>query len=207
MREKCTNDPQKRASPQKVPCSWGGRHVVQTPGIWMCDLKGPQRAEPVVVPEGPAAGGGAWLIAVDPGVPLGPSLPATCVPPHGPHTINANSRMKAQRMTANVRPLTLPSVSFSRIRFSFDSEFSMLDFDLPHRPSAFRSKARRTNRDRQALCVQLMDSLDVTSDRPRRHRHLHQVPGSRRRRADRHPNDDGGARCIARVVHSCRNPG
>jgi hypothetical protein len=81
--------------------------------------KSPQRAEPVVVPEGPAAGGGALLMAVDPGVPLGPSLPATCVPLHGPHTINANSTMKAQRMTANVRPLTLLSVSFSRIRFSF----------------------------------------------------------------------------------------
>ena len=36
-----------------------------------------QRAAPVVVPEGPSAGGGVLSIAVDPGVPLGPGLLAT----------------------------------------------------------------------------------------------------------------------------------
>jgi hypothetical protein len=45
-----------------------------------------QRAAPVVVPdEGLAAGGGAGLTAVDPGVPPGPGLLATCVVFHGPH--------------------------------------------------------------------------------------------------------------------------
>jgi hypothetical protein len=62
-----------------------------------------QRAAPVVVSEeGLAAGGGAWLTAVDPGVPLGPGLLATCVVFHGPHVSIATASMTTA-ITANVR--------------------------------------------------------------------------------------------------------
>ena len=79
--------------------------------------KGGQRAAPVVVPEGPAAGGGVWFSAVDPGVPLGPGLLSTCVVFHGPHERMATARMNAAAIMANLRKL--PSQSWrSRMRFS-----------------------------------------------------------------------------------------
>jgi hypothetical protein len=62
-----------------------------------------QRAAPVVVSEGLAAGGGVWLSAVDPGVPLGPGLLATCVVFHGPHVRIATARINATAITANLR--------------------------------------------------------------------------------------------------------
>jgi len=64
-----------------------------------------QRAAPVVASEeGLAAGGGAWLTAVDPGVPLGPGLLATCVVFHGPHVrIATASASMTTAITANVR--------------------------------------------------------------------------------------------------------
>jgi hypothetical protein len=40
-------------------------------------LKGGQRAAPVVMSEGPTAGGGVSSSTVDPGVPLGPELGGT----------------------------------------------------------------------------------------------------------------------------------
>jgi hypothetical protein len=62
-----------------------------------------QRAAPVVVSEeGLAAGGGAWLTAVDPGIPLGPGLLATCVVFHDPHASIATASMTTA-ITANVR--------------------------------------------------------------------------------------------------------
>jgi len=66
---------------------------------------GPQRAAPVVVPEGPSAGGGVFSIAVDPGVPLGPGLLATCLVFHGPHVRMASARMKAAAIMPSVPPL------------------------------------------------------------------------------------------------------
>ena len=73
-----------------------------------------QRAAPVVVPnEGLAAGGGVWSSAVDPGVPLGPGLLATCSVLHGPHLRIATARMNAT-ITANVREcMRLSGVSSS----------------------------------------------------------------------------------------------
>jgi hypothetical protein len=68
----------------------------------VADLGG-QRAAPVVVPEGPAAGSGVWSSAVDPGVPLGPGLLATCVVFHGPHVRIATARINATAITANLR--------------------------------------------------------------------------------------------------------
>jgi len=65
----------------------------------------------VGVPEGVAAGGGVWSTAVDPGVPLGPGLLATCSVFHGPHVRIATARMNATAITANVRKLI-------RMRFS-----------------------------------------------------------------------------------------
>src|SRR3982074_1854972 len=62
-----------------------------------------QRAAPVVVPdEGLAAGGGGWSSAVDPGVPLGPGLLATCSVFHGPHVRIVTASMTTAIM-ANVR--------------------------------------------------------------------------------------------------------
>jgi hypothetical protein len=65
-------------------------------------INGGQRAIPVVVPEGLAAGGGVWLTAVDPGVPLGPGLLATCSVFRGPHVMIATASMTTA-ITANVR--------------------------------------------------------------------------------------------------------
>jgi hypothetical protein len=64
-----------------------------------------QRAAPVVVSEGPAAGGGVWFSAVDPGVPLGPGLLGMCVMFHGPHVRIATARMSAAAIRANRRRL------------------------------------------------------------------------------------------------------
>jgi hypothetical protein len=61
-----------------------------------------QRAAPVVVSEGPMAGGGVWSSVVDPGVPLGPRLLATCSVLHGPHVRIATASMTTA-ITANVR--------------------------------------------------------------------------------------------------------
>jgi len=61
----------------------------------------------VGVPEGVAAGGGVWSTAVDPGVPLGPGLLATCSVFHGPHVRIATARMNATAITANVRKLIM----------------------------------------------------------------------------------------------------
>jgi hypothetical protein len=73
-------------------------------------IKGGQRAAPVVVvPEGPAAGGGVWSSAVDPGIPLGPGLLGTRVVFHGPHVRIATARMNATAIAANVRKLIEPS--------------------------------------------------------------------------------------------------
>ena len=49
----------------------------------------------MVVSEGLAAGGGVWFSTVDPGVPLGPGLLATCVVFHGLHVRIATARMNA----------------------------------------------------------------------------------------------------------------
>ena len=57
------------------------------------------------VPEGAAAGGGVWSTAVDPSVPLGPGLLATCSVFHGPHVRIATARMNATAITTNVRKL------------------------------------------------------------------------------------------------------
>jgi hypothetical protein len=61
-----------------------------------------QRAAPVVVPEGPAAGGGVWSSVVDPGIPLGPGLLATRVVFHVPAVRIATASMTTA-ITANVR--------------------------------------------------------------------------------------------------------
>jgi hypothetical protein len=66
------------------------------------------RADPVVVPEGPSAGGGVVSIVVDPGVPLGPGLLATCCGFHGAHMMMAKSITKAATIMANVPPLIEP---------------------------------------------------------------------------------------------------
>src|ERR1700737_4873666 len=64
-----------------------------------------QRADPVVVPEGLSAGGGVCSTAVDPAVPLGPALLATCPMFHGPHARMASARMNAAATMASVLPL------------------------------------------------------------------------------------------------------
>jgi hypothetical protein len=65
-------------------------------------MKGGQRAAPVVVPDGLAAGGGVWSSTVDPGVPLGPGLLATCSVFRGPHVMIATASMTTA-ITANIR--------------------------------------------------------------------------------------------------------
>jgi len=70
-----------------------------------------QRAAPVVVPEGPSAGGGVLSTVVDPGVPLGPGLLATCLVFHGPAMRMASARTNATMMTASVLPLIEPFLS------------------------------------------------------------------------------------------------
>ena len=79
-----------------------------------------QRPAPVVVPdEGPGAGGGVCSTAVDPGVPLGPGLLATCVMFHGPHVRTASASANAAAIMASVAPLMEPfRSSLSRMRFS-----------------------------------------------------------------------------------------
>jgi hypothetical protein len=80
------------------------RHQIEVPqGDWH------QRALPVVPPEGPSAGGGVRSTAVDPGVPLGPGLLATCPVFHGPDAIMTNTRTKAATIAASVMPLVGPS--------------------------------------------------------------------------------------------------
>jgi hypothetical protein len=83
----------------------------------------PQRALPVVPPEGPSAGGGVRSTAVDPGVPLGPGLLATCRVFHGPDAIMTNTRTKAATIAASVTPLVGPSrwgscIGLLRVRWS-----------------------------------------------------------------------------------------
>ena len=57
-----------------------------------------QRAASVVVPdEGLAAGGGVWSSAVDPGVPLGPGLLATCSVFHGMLSVPRSPREDSKR--------------------------------------------------------------------------------------------------------------
>jgi hypothetical protein len=65
-------------------------------------FKGVQRAAPVVPSDGLAAGGGVRSSTVDPGVPLGPGLGATCPVFHGPHVRTATASMTTA-ITANVR--------------------------------------------------------------------------------------------------------
>jgi hypothetical protein len=67
-----------------------------------------QRADPVVLPEGLSAGGGVCSTAVDPGVPLGPGLLATCPVFHGPHVRTASTKMNAAAMMASVPRLVEP---------------------------------------------------------------------------------------------------
>jgi hypothetical protein len=69
-----------------------------------------QRALPVVVvpPDGLSAGGGVLSTAVEPGVPLGPGLLATCLLFQGPETMMTNTTTKAATMAANVTPFVEP---------------------------------------------------------------------------------------------------
>jgi hypothetical protein len=69
----------------------------------------------VVFSEGLAAGGGVLSTAVDPGVPLGPGLLATCLVFDGPHVRSANPRMKPATIKASIPPLIEP-FPFSRSR-------------------------------------------------------------------------------------------
>jgi hypothetical protein len=64
---------------------------------------------------------------VDSGIPLGPGLLATWVPFPNPHTKNANARINAAPIATNVPPLTLPSLLFFHMQFSFVFERLMLD--------------------------------------------------------------------------------
>jgi hypothetical protein len=73
---------------------------------WGHDREAPhQRAIPVVVSEGPSAGGGVSSSTVDPGVPLGPGLGATWVVFHGRHVTIATARTNATAIAANLRKL------------------------------------------------------------------------------------------------------
>ena len=63
------------------------------------------RATPVVLPEGLSAGGGVRFTSVDPGVPLGPGLLATCPVFHGPDARIASASKKATTIAARVVPL------------------------------------------------------------------------------------------------------
>ena len=77
--------------------------------------RGGQRAAPVVVPDGLTAGGGVRSSTVDPGVPLGPGLLATCPVFDGPHIRSANPRMTPATIKASV-PLLIEPFPFSRSR-------------------------------------------------------------------------------------------
>jgi hypothetical protein len=79
-----------------------------------------QRALPVVAvpPDGLSAGGGVPSTAVDPGVPLGPGLLATCPVFRGPDRTIANTRTKAATMAASVTPRLAPSCFGSGMVFS-----------------------------------------------------------------------------------------
>jgi hypothetical protein len=71
------------------------------------------RAVPVVVSEGPLAGGGAGLMMLDSGMPLGPGLLATWVPVPDPNTKNAKARIKAEAIATNVSvPILRPRSLF-----------------------------------------------------------------------------------------------
>jgi hypothetical protein len=72
---------------------------------------------------------------VDSGIPLGPGLLATWVPLPNPHTKNANVRINAAPIATNVPPLTLPSLSFFHMRFSFVFERLMLDIAWRVKPA------------------------------------------------------------------------
>jgi hypothetical protein len=60
------------------------------------------RAVPIVVPDGLLAGGGAGLMILDSGMPVGPGLLATWVPVPGPNMKNAKARTKAAAIAINV---------------------------------------------------------------------------------------------------------
>jgi hypothetical protein len=79
-----------------------------------------QRALPVVAvpPDGLSAGGGVPSTAVEPGVPLGPGLLATCPVFRGPDRTIANTRTKAATMAASVTPRLAPSCFGSGMVFS-----------------------------------------------------------------------------------------
>jgi len=80
------------------------QHHLQATFRGPCDDGKRQRAAPVVVPEGPSAGGGVRSTVVDPGVPLGPGLLATCLVFHGPPARMARARTNATMMIASVLP-------------------------------------------------------------------------------------------------------
>ena len=69
---------------------------------------GNHRAIPVVVCDGPTAGGGSFSTAdpVEPGVPLGPALGGTCGMFHGPPPLAiATATRNARAITANLPKL------------------------------------------------------------------------------------------------------
>src|SRR6266446_9049365 len=71
------------------------QHHLQATFRGPCDDGKRQRAAPVVVPEGPSAGGGVRSTVVDPGVPLGPGLVSTWPLFHGPHVRMTSTRTNA----------------------------------------------------------------------------------------------------------------
>jgi hypothetical protein len=76
-------------------------------------------ADPVVVPDGPLAGGGAGLMRLDSGMPAGPGLLATWVPVSDPKTKNAKARIKAAAIAINVSDAILRPRSLFGIGLSF----------------------------------------------------------------------------------------
>ena len=82
---------------------------------------------------------------VDSGIPLGPGLLATWVLLPNPHTKIANARINAAPIAANVPPLTLPSLSFFHMRFSFVFERLMLGIAGRVKPALARKVADQSN--------------------------------------------------------------
>jgi hypothetical protein len=130
---------------------------------------GCQRAAPVLVSEGPTAGGGVWFSTVDPGVPLGPGLGATWVVFHGPHVRIATARMNATAITANLRKLSTRCLKPNTLRLlEFLKGFVSFFAVCSRRIVAVRCRERLSFSDKcgNPLSLPIMNPVEAKMTKP-----------------------------------------